>query len=157
MPDMPDRRRLVVLGALAVLALLVLLVGAGFGGRDAGAGGWQERLRGLGAGGDLTTSHLVLRSGDCRVGGQQIAVRTACVLEVQPAGGRFSLGAPTRRATLENGPAPLGVTMTVEGQEIEVDLEAGEDVLLTIGRSGGTLALECEALLEDCVVRLSPA
>lgn len=146
-----------VLGALAVVAVLVFVVGIGFGGGDAGAGRWQERLEGLGGGSDLRTSDLVLTSGDCAVSGQEIVVRGACVFQVQPTGGRFALGTPTRRGTLENGSSELDLTITVEGQDIAVELEPDEDVDVTVGRSGGTLTLRCEDPLSACEVTLAPA
>ena len=151
----PERKRLLVVGAIAVVAVLVFVVGVGFGGRQGGADRWQDRLSGVGVGEALTTSDLVRTSGDCDVTGQQVVVQGACAFEVAATGGRFALGSPTRRVTLVNGPTPLRLTMTVEDQDIEVDLDPGEDVRLTMGRSRGSLALRCLGAF-DCGVTLVP-
>ena len=154
---MTDRRKFVVLGALALVAVLVFVLGSASGGGEGGADRWQERLHGVGGGRDLTPSDLALVSGSCELGAQEVRVPAACVLEVEPTGGRFSLGAPTRRATLVNQTSPLRLMATVEGQEIAVDLEPGEDVLVTFGRSGGTLALLCAGGPgAECVVTFAP-
>jgi hypothetical protein len=153
-----SRRPLVVLAVVGALAVLVFVlgVGAGAGGDDGGSGGWPDRLRDLVDGEDLTTADLVLTGGSCSVDGQVITFAGSCTFEVPASGGRLSLGAPTRRATLAVGGAPVGVAIVIEDQEIAVEMDAGEQQDLTFGRSGGRLALGCLGL-SGCAVALVPA
>lgn len=139
-----NRKPLVVVAVIGAVVVLVFVLGVGLGGGSpTGDGGWQERLRGLGAGAALTPSDLVLAEGNCTVDGARIVVGGSCVFDVAPAGGRFSLGPPTRRTTLRNGPLAVALAFEVEDQDISVRLDPGEAQDLTFGRSGGRLGLAC--------------
>lgn len=148
------RKPVVVLVVVGAVVVLVFALGVGLGGRGTGDGGWRDRLSGLGAGAELTADDLVLTDGACEVADRVVTFGGACVFEVGASGGRFSL-APTRRATLVVGDAPVTLTVVVEGQEITTSLDPGEVQDLTFGRSGGALGLTCRGLT-GCTVALAP-
>ncbi len=155
MAEQTDRKPIVVVAVIAVVVFLVFVLGVAVGGGGTGDGGWRERLGSLGAGGDLTSEDLVLVDGTCDVAGEVIRPQPACAFDVVADGGRFAL-APVRRATLLAVDSDVRVRFAVEGQVIEVDVDAGDTADLTFSRSGGALALACLGAF-SCEVRLLPA
>jgi hypothetical protein len=152
--EQTDRKPIVVVAVIALVVVLIFVLGVAAGGGGTGGGGWRERLGSLGAGGDLTSEDLVLVDGTCDVAGEVIRPQPACAFDVAPDGGRFSL-APVRRATLLAVDSDVRARFAVEGQVIEVDVDAGDTADLTFSRSGGALALACLGAFA-CEVRLLP-
>lgn len=151
------RRPVVIAVVVGVVVVLVFVLGVGFGGRgEVGGGGWVERLQGLGAARPLASDDLVAIGGDCEIGTGSIGVGGSCVLEVASAGGRISLGTPTRRALLVPEGSAVRLSFAVEDQEMEVDADPGKEVDLTFGRSGGRLALACLGAPACAVILAAP-
>lgn len=143
--DADTRKPIILLAVVGVVAVLVFVLGVGLGSGSSGADDWRERLSGLGAGQDLAAQDVSVGEG-CGRDGSTILVAPACVVEVAPRGGRFSLGSPVRSASLTNVGGPVRLTLRLEDTEISRTLDPGETTDLTFGPDGGSLALQCEVI-----------
>ena len=153
MSSASPRRQVLVLAGIAVLVVALFAVGVLGGGRgDDGDGGWGDRLAGLAPVGALEREDLTPVS-DCRVAADGgLSFSGSCRFEVA---GRsaFSFASPTRRGTLQAAAGPLTVQVTVQGTDVETDLDPGDTVDLTYGTDGGALTLRCRRV-QPCLVTL---
>ncbi|MDH6236127.1 hypothetical protein [Cryobacterium sp. CG_9.6] len=152
-----NRKPLIIAGIVAGVAVLVCVVGVGFGGGNQSADqSLQTRLTGIGPVAVLTTADLILTSGRCAIAGQQIAVAQQCTFSIAEFGGSFDLGPVTKRGTLTVITAPANVTvgMTLQGVDASQEVEPGKSTDLTVGRAGGSLTLTCPGL-DPCQLQLS--
>lgn len=151
-----NRRPLIILLACAVVAVLVLVLGASCSGRnDGAAASWQSGFSGVSSGGKLTTADLAPAGGSCSASGGQLTVAGSCTFVVEKFGGLFDFGPPTKRARLVPQQAVV-VALEVEGTRTEQAGEAGRAVDLTFGTSGGSLGILC-GLPGTCVLQLLEA
>lgn len=149
-----DRKPLIVLLCLAVLAVAVFVVGAVGASAGPGAGGLPAWARTLSLGRTLTPADLHVAGGTCQIDGSSISVSGACALRVAPVEGGWPWSDVTRRARLVAGDGGVNVAVTVQDQPIDTDLDPGENVRLTFTREGGDLVLRCR-VLTGCVVVLA--
>jgi hypothetical protein len=151
-----NRKPLIILIACAVVAALVLVLGASCSGSNNGAAPrWQSNFSGIAAGGTLTTAELAPAGGSCSASGGQLTVAGSCTFTVRGFGGPFDFGPPTKRARMVPQQAVV-VTLEVEGTRTEQAAEAGRSVDLTFGTSGGSLGILC-GLPGTCVLQLLEA
>jgi hypothetical protein len=143
---MGDRKPLVVLGVLALVAIALYLTGVLGPSRGGAGGAWpQWASPKLSAGDPLTPADL--RGGpSCDIGGTTIAFVGGCVVQVREITGGLPWEKATRRAILTVGPQPVSLTVTLAGKTLRDDLDPGDDVRLTYTREGGTFALACAAV-----------
>ncbi len=138
-----DRKRLVVVIALAVLAIIGYAAGA-LGRSDDGAGAdWRQRLAGPADADPLRPGDLRRISGSCQWDGQVLRVPSSCTLRVDPLAQQLTTR-PVRTATLRSTER-VHVVLVVEGKRIELDLDPGKDLRVTAGPAGTDLALACLA------------
>lgn len=143
--DADTRKPIILLAVVGVIVVVVFVLGVGLGGGSSGAGEWRERLSGFGVGGDLAPQEVSVGEG-CGRDGSTILVAPACVVEVAPRGGRFSLGSPVRKASLTNAGGAVRLTLRLEDTEISRTLDPGESTDLTFGPDGGSLVLQCQVI-----------
>lgn len=151
---MAERKPLIVLGVLAVVAIIVYLVAVVGAGRDTAADPWPDwATPGFSPGDPLTTDHLAGSSG-CGIDGPVITFTGVCRVEVSEITGGWPWQSATRRALLvvTAGPVDLGVTLA--GKALRTGLDPGDDIRLTYTREGGDFALAC-ANLAGCAVVLT--
>ncbi|EMY35864.1 hypothetical protein D477_002231 [Arthrobacter crystallopoietes BAB-32] len=150
-----NRKPLIFVAVLAVVAIAVFALGAGFGGRGSGgAAGWQDRFAGFRLGSDLTMAELRPTGGSCRTDANRIVVTGSCVLSVAEFGGPFSFEA-TKQASFVPA-SPVEITLAVEGTSATQEVDPGCQVNTVFGRSGGSLAISCRGFVPECVVQLGP-
>ncbi|MDQ7993022.1 MAG: hypothetical protein AAGC63_15565 [Propionicimonas sp.] len=139
---MNDRRPLIVLGVLAVLAVLVFGFGVAGAGRDGGSGWPEWATPDFSPGDPLTVADL---SGDssCSIDGAAIAFSGVCRVEVKPVTGGWPWERATRRALLVVGAGPVDLGVTLAGKALRTDLDPGDDIRLTYTRDGGSFVLAC--------------
>ena len=140
-----DRRPLVVLLCLALLAVALFVLGA-VGVAGGHEGGGTPRLPKVALGSALDGADLKLESGSCAVEGTTITVTGGCALKVVPVTGGWPWSDVTFRARLVVDTGSVNVAATVMGKRIDADLDAGNDVRLVFTREGGELALGCLAI-----------
>ena len=151
-----NRRPIIIVIVCAVLALLILILGASCGGtNDSAAKEWQESFAKAAKGAPLTAGDLDGASGQCVAEGTQLVVAGSCTFQVREFGGSLGLGPPTKRAILVPQTA-VRIELFVEGTRIEQDAGAGDQVQLTFGNSGGRLGITCPSL-EGCALQLQEA
>lgn len=153
-----DRKRLALLIAVAVLAVVGYAAGAF--GRPAddqgGTSAWRDRLAGRSSSDALQPADLRRTSGTCQWEGAVLRVPAGCTLTVAPrdSGVTRPLMPPVRQASLRSS-EPVRVAMLVEGKRIEMDLDPGKDLRLTAGPAGAQLTLACRAAAPTpCLVTL---
>jgi len=151
---MADRKPLIVLGVLAVVAILLFVLGAFGAGRGAAAGGMPGWASPHSSSGDQLTSADLRGSSACDITGATITFVGGCAVEVAPVTGGFPWEKATRRAILTAGPQPVNLTVTLAGKTLRTDLDPGDDIRLTYTRDGGTFVLTCLSV-SGCVVVLS--
>ena len=124
---MAERKPLIVLGVLAVVAIIVYLVAVVGAGRDTAADPWPDWATPGFSPGDPLTAEIT---------------------------GGWPWQSATRRALLvvTAGPVDLGVTLA--GKALRTGLDPGDDIRLTYTREGGDFALAC-ANLAGCAVVLT--
>ncbi len=140
-----DRRPLVVLFCLALVAVAVFVTGAVgvAGGHEGGGTPWMPKVP---LGGALGADDLQVESGSCAVEGTTITFTGGCALKVVPVVGGWPWSDVTRRARLVVDTGSVNVAATVMGKRIDADLGSGEDVRLVFTRDGGDLVLGCLAI-----------
>lgn len=148
-----SRKPLLIVGACAAAAVLVLVFGVSCGGgNDAGAKDWQDAFTDSARGAALTGDDLQASGGTCAADGAQLLVTGSCMFVVKDFGGALGLGPPTKRATLVPQQAVV-IELYVQGTRIEQDVDPGKDVPLTFGTSGGQLGVTCLSA-GGCTLRL---
>jgi len=151
---MADRKPLIVLAVLALVAIAVFVFGAVGAGRGSTAGAWPDWASPKSAGADQLGADDLRGSSACTVNGPAITFAGACVVDVLPVTGGFPWERVTRRAILIAGPQTVGLTVTLAGKTLHTDLDPGDDVRLTYTREGGRFALTCLAV-GGCAVVLA--
>jgi hypothetical protein len=152
----PNRKPVVVLLALGVLALVVLAIGIGAGTRDTGGdGGWRDRLASMVSPGRLRVEDLSLRSGSCSVSGSVITFTGGCSYDVAGSGGSLALSDVTKRGRLVVGDHPVRLTLRIEGKDITSDLKPADETTLTFGKDGGALAVVCLSTPLKCTITVT--
>lgn len=153
MSSKANRKPLLIVGACAAAAVLVLVFGVSCGGgNDAGAKSWQDAFADSARGAPLTAADLDASGGTCTADGTQLLVTGSCLFVMKDFGGALGLGPPTKRATLVPQQAVV-IELFVQGTRIEQDVDPGKDVPLTFGTSGGQLRVTCLAV-GGCTLRL---
>ncbi len=151
---MPDRKPLILLGVLALLAIALYLFGFVGAGRDGDADPWPEwAAPGFAAGDQLRPSDL-RGSASCGFDGTEITFSGSCRVDVVEVAGGLPWQAATRRATLTVVGQPVALQVTLAGKELRTDLDPGDRVRLTYTREGGRLSLGCGSPT-GCMVVLS--
>lgn len=153
-----SRKPLVVVGVCAVVAVLVLVFGVSCGNDDDdgdAAKEWQKSFSGAAAGADLMITDLEASGGNCTAAESLLTVTGACVFVVQDFGAAFGLGPPTKRGTLVPQ-QDVAIELSVQGSRIEQDIEAGKQIPLTFGTSGGRLGVTCLSV-GGCTLQLMEA
>lgn len=155
---MTDRKPLIVLGVLALVAIVLFVfgvLGPSRGGPAVSpAGAWPEWASPKRSAGDPLTVADLRGSSSCDFTGSIISFVGACDVKVQPVTGGFPWEKATRRAILTAGPQAVNLTVTLAGKTLRTDLDPGDDVRLTYTRDGGTFLLTCLAAT-GCAVVLS--
>lgn len=148
-----SRKPLLIVGACAVAAVLVLVFGVSCGGGNgAGAKGWQDALARSAEGAPLTAADLEASGGTCTAAGMQLLVTGSCMFVVKEFGGGLVPGSPTKRATLVPQ-QKVTIELFVQGTRIEQDVDPGKDVPLTFGTAGGRLGVTCLSV-GGCILQL---
>ncbi|UZX04933.1 hypothetical protein F8G81_21790 [Arthrobacter sp. CDRTa11] len=154
-----SRKPLLVVGVCAVIAVLVLVLGVSCGSGDDGDGAaakeWQESFGEAAGGADLTAGDLKAGGDNCTVSESRLIVSGSCVFVVKDFGAAFGLGPPTKRGTLVPQ-QDVAIELLVQGSRIEQDIEAGKDIPLTFGTSGGRLGVTCLSV-GGCTLQLMEA
>lgn len=151
-----ERRPIVIVIACAVLAALILVFGVSCGGaNDAAAKDWQKSFTSLAKGAPLRGEDLAGSNEQCQAAGTQLLVTGSCIFQVREFGGALGLGPPTKRAVMVPQKA-VAIELFVEGTRIEQDADAGDQVELTFGKSGGRLAITCPSV-GGCALQLQEA
>ncbi len=151
---MADRKPLIVLAVLALVAIAVFVFGVAGVGRGATAGTWPDWASPKSADADQLRADDLRGSSACTVNGTAITFAGTCLVDVLPVTGGFPWERVTRRAILTAGPQPVGVTVTLAGKTLHTNLDPGDDVRLTYTREGGRFALTCLSL-SGCAVTLA--
>jgi hypothetical protein len=151
---MADRKPLIVLGVLALVAILLFVFGAFGAGRGASSTGMPEWASPKRSSGDQLTAADLRGSPGCDITGVTISFVGGCAVDVQSVTGGFPWEKATRRAILTAGPQPINLTVTLAGKTLRTDLDPGDDIRLTYTREGGTFVLTCLAV-SGCVAVLS--
>lgn len=151
---MADRKPLIVLAVLALVAIAVFVFGAVGAGRGATAGAWPDWASPTSGGADQLGAADLTVSSSCAVNGAAITFVGACVVDVVPVTGGFGWERVVRRAILTAGPQSVGVTVTLAGKALHTTLDPGDNVRLTYTREGGRFALACLAV-SGCTVILA--
>lgn len=139
-----DRRPLVVLGVLAVVAIAVFATGAVAGARG-GAPAWDNPFGAFRPGDALRPAELTVDSGACVVGAG-ISFVGGCVLRVAPVAGGWPWQRVTRTARLVAEKGTVRVSLVVQGRPLTTDLDPGKDVRVVFTTDGGRLGLACLAV-----------
>lgn len=98
---------------------------------------------------------LEASGGNCTAAESLLTVTGACVFVVQDFGAAFGLGPPTKRGTLVPQ-QDVAIELSVQGSRIEQDIEAGKQIPLTFGTSGGRLGVTCLSV-GGCTLQLMEA
>ena len=151
---MTDRKPLMVLGVLGLVAILLFVFGVLGPSRGGEGGAWPEWASPKRSAGDPLTVADLRGSSSCDFAGSIIGFIGACAVEVRPVIGGAGWEKATRRAILTAGPQAVNLTVTLAGKTLGTDLDPGDDVRLTYTRDGGTFLLTCLAAT-GCVVVLS--
>jgi hypothetical protein len=154
---MADRKPLIVLGVLALVAILLFVFGVFGAGRGKTATGMPEWASPSRSRGDQLTGADLEVSSSCNLEGATISFTGTCVAQVRKINGGLPWERVTRRAILIAGPQPVILTLTIRVEKektLRTDLDPGDNVRLTYTREGGTLGLTCLAV-GGCVVVLA--
>ncbi len=151
---MADRKPLVVLAVLGVLAVALFVAGVLGTGRTATDPGWPSWATPQFAPGDPLPVEDLSGSSGCSIEGAVITFTTACRVEVARVTGGWPWQAATRRALLVVSAGPVDLAVTLAGKALRTGLDPGEDVRLTYTRDGGDFALACGSL-SGCAVVLT--
>lgn len=151
---MTDRKPLIVLGVLALVAILLFVLGVFGAGRGASAGGMPDWASPSRSTGDRLTVADLQGSASCDFEDATISFAGTCVVQVREITGGLPWERVTRRAILTAGPQTVLLTLTLAGKTLRTDLDPGDNVRLTYTREGGTLGLTCLAV-GGCVVILT--
>lgn len=150
---MSERKPLIVLGLLGLLAIALFVtgaVGAGRGDRDA----WPDwAAPDVSPGAALTTSDLT-GSSSCGFDQATISFAGTCRVTVRELTEGWPWQAVTRRALLVAGAEPVELAVTLVGRDLRMDLDPRDAVRLTYPREGGTFVLGCGEPL-GCTVLLA--
>jgi hypothetical protein len=103
----------------------------------------------------LTAADLKAGGDNCTVSESRLLVSGSCVFVVKDFGAAFGLGPPTKRGTLVPQ-QDVAIELFVQGSRIEQDIEAGKDIPLTFGTSGGRLGVTCLSV-GGCTLQLMEA
>lgn len=143
-----NRKPIVVAILCAAVALLIWVMGVGFGGGgNAGGGGdWQEKLSDVGKSQTLALQDLRLVEGSCGKSELSVTVQGTCTFTVEEFGGSFDLGPSTKEATIAVRSGAMKLVAQIEGVSAAQDLGAGDESLLTFGTSGGSLTVLCASI-----------
>lgn len=156
-----SRKPLIVIGVCAVIAVLVLVFGVSCGNDGDGDGDgdaakeWQKSFGGAAGGAELMMADLEATGGSCTADGSLLLVTGTCVFVVQDFGAAFGLGPPTKRGTLIPQ-EDVAIELFIQGSRIEQDIEAGKEIPLTFGTSGGRLGVTCLSV-GGCTLQLMEA
>lgn len=156
-----SRKPLIVIGVCAVIAVLVLVFGVSCGNDGDGDGDgdaakeWQKSFGGAAGGEELTVADLEAPGGNCTASDSRLLVTGTCTFVVQDFGAAFGLGPPTKRGTLIPQ-EDVAIELFVQGSRIEQDIEAGKEIPLTFGTSGGRLGVTCLSV-GGCTLQLMEA
>lgn len=149
---MTDRKPLVLLGVLAILAIAVFVVGAAGGGRDTVA--WPEWAAPQRSLGDPLIRADLRGSPACDFGGTTITFTGVCRVEVREVTGGWPWESATRRALLTAIGQPVELSVTLMGRQLRTGLDPGDRIRLTYTREGGSFVLGC-GVPTGCVVALT--
>lgn len=150
-----DRKPILIAAVCVGIAMLLFVLGSGLGGRDAGGtAGWQDRLKALKLGSDLSISELQPAGGSCSMEASRITVIGSCVLAVAEFGGPFSLQV-TKSAQLV-ALQPVKLTLTLEGTRTTEEVKAGCQTSAIFGRAGGAVTISCMLPTSPCTIELGP-
>ncbi|MEE2524074.1 hypothetical protein V1639_15130 [Pseudarthrobacter sp. J75] len=154
-----SRKPLIVVGVCAVIAVLVLVSGVSCGGGNDDDGDaakeWQQSFSGVAGGAELMIADLEVNGGNCTAAESLLKVTGTCVFVVRDFGAAFGLGPPTKRGTLVPQ-QDVAIELFVQDSRIEQDVEAGEEIPLTFGTSGGRLGVTCPSV-GGCTLQLMEA
>ncbi len=145
---MEDRKPLIVLGILALVAILLFVFGVFGARRPVTESAWPQWATPSFSSGDQLTTADLREGSSCQFAGQAITFTGVCQLEVRKVTGGFPWEKATRRAVLTAAGQAVGVTVTItldddNEKNMQTALDPGEDVRLTYTREGGKLGLAC--------------
>ena len=151
---MPQRKPLIILAALVLLAVVVYVVGLAGAGRDESAAPWPGWASPASAPSDQLTPADLTGSDGCSIEGAVISFAGTCRVTVRALTEGLPWQAVTRRALLGVVAGPVDLRVTLAGKALKADLDPGDEIRLTYTREGGDLTLTCRTLT-GCVATLS--
>ena len=150
---MAERKPLIILAALLLVAVAVYLVGVAGAGRGESAALWPDWAGPGSAPGDPLTPADLTGSDGCSIDGAVISVAGTCRVTVRATTEGWPWQAVPRRARLGVVAGPVDLRVTLAGKALKADLDPGDEIRLTYTREGGDFTLTCR-IPTGCVVTL---
>lgn len=140
---MNQRKPLLILGALGLLAILAFVVGAAGAGRADTGGDWPGWATPYLSPGDPLIGDDLTGDSSCSIDGTVITFAGVCRVEVREVTGGWPWESATRRAILVVATGPVDLAVSLAGKSLRADLDPGDRIRLTFTREGGSFALAC--------------